>query len=104
MRLLNYLIGLNSSNWANNSERSNKRQLIPADKLVTKHIKTIRKNCTMQTNTRSLEEFNWIINHQFGYRQSDNNVAVFVLWTKCFENWHYCTGKFLDVSQAFSKA
>ena len=50
---------------------------------------------------------NWIPDHQFGFRQKHSTVQqvhrIMQAINKTFENKQYCSGVFLDISQAFDK-
>lgn len=54
-----------------------------------------------------LPQENWIPDHQFGFRQKHSTIQqvhrIVQTINKALEDKHYCSGVFLDISQAFDK-
>jgi hypothetical protein len=70
-------------------------------------ISKVLEKLNLKKINKDLNSYDWIPNHQFGFRQAHSRVQqchrIKYVINKAMENWQYCTSVFLDVSQAFDK-
>jgi hypothetical protein len=70
-------------------------------------ISKVLKKFILKKINKDLNPYDWIPNHQFGFRQAHSTVQqchrITDVINKDMENRQYCTAVFLDVSQAFDK-
>jgi hypothetical protein len=67
----------------------------------------VPENLILKKINKDLNPYDWIPNHQFGFRQAHSTVQqshrITDVINKAMENRQYCTAVILDVSQAFDK-
>jgi hypothetical protein len=68
-------------------------------------ISIVPEKLILKKISEDLNPYDWIPNHQFGFRQAHSRVQqchrITDVINKAMENRQYCTAVFLDVSQAF---
>jgi hypothetical protein len=93
-----------NKNDDHNWEQPYGRFFLPTSQLIT-DIRSTRKTCTKKNKV--LNPYDWIPNHQFGFRQAHSRVQqrhrITDVINKAMENRQYCTAVILDISQAFDK-